>query len=87
MAGEMWLLLTKLAGQIKRAENAMPNIRSRDNVEIVKEFIKSGEALMNIRLRRLLKACEKRMLESVSKRNLQLEALSLWKQCSVLRGS
>jgi len=72
MAGEMWLLLTKLAGQIKRAENAIPNIRSRDNVEIVKGFIKSGEALMNIRLRRLLKVREKRMLESVSKRNLQL---------------
>jgi hypothetical protein len=66
MAGDMWLLLIKLAGKIKRAEDTIPKIRSKDNREMVEEFIEAGDRLTD-KLRKLLKACEQPMLRSSSK--------------------
>jgi hypothetical protein len=66
MAGDMWLLLIKLAGKIKRAEDAVPKIRSKDNREMVEEFIEAGDRLTD-KLRKLLKACEQPMLQSTAK--------------------
>lgn len=63
MAGDMWLLLIKLAGKIKRAEEAVPKIRTKDNQEMVEEFIEAGDRLTD-KLRKLLKACEQPMLRS-----------------------
>ena len=63
MAGDMWLLLIKLAGKIKRAEETVPKIRAKDNQEMVEEFIEAGDRLTD-KLRKLLKACEQPMLRS-----------------------
>ncbi|KAK4126816.1 hypothetical protein N657DRAFT_565635 [Parathielavia appendiculata] len=67
MAGELWLFLIQLAGKIKRAEEIVPMIRSKENREMVEEFIEAGERLTD-KLRKLLKACEAPMLRSGSKK-------------------
>lgn len=67
LAGELWVLLISLYGKIKRAEEAMPRIRSEDNREIVDDFIESGERLTD-KLRKLLKACETAMLKIPAKK-------------------
>jgi hypothetical protein len=61
VAGELWLLLIQLAGKVKRAEECMPRIRSKENRLMVEDFMESGERLMD-KLQKLLKACEKPML-------------------------
>ena len=65
-AGELWLLLIKLAGKIKRGEETLPKIRSAANMEIVEEFIEAGERMVD-KLRKLLKVCEAPMLASAKK--------------------
>ncbi|EGS19960.1 uncharacterized protein CTHT_0044550 [Thermochaetoides thermophila DSM 1495] len=66
MAGELWLLLIQLAGKRKRAEEIIPKIRSKENREMVEEFIQAGERISD-KLRKLLKACEAPMLRSATK--------------------
>lgn len=60
VAGDLWLLLIKLAGKMKRAEQCLPRIRAPDNQELVDDFIKGGHRLWN-RLKKLLKVCEEFM--------------------------
>jgi hypothetical protein len=67
MAGDLWLLLIKLAGKMKLAEDRVNLIRSSDNREMIADFIDSGNRLWQ-RFKKLLKACEKFML-SVIKRD------------------
>ena len=71
IAGDLWLQLIQLAGKIKRAEDSLPKIRTKENREIVNDFIESGERLMD-RFRKLLKACEKPMLRASKARGSQL---------------
>lgn len=66
MAGELWLLLVQLSGKIKRAEETMPQIRRKENREMVDDFIESGERVTS-KLKKLLKACESPMLKAASK--------------------
>lgn len=63
MAGELWLLLIALSGKVKRAEECVPRIRTQANLEMVEDFIESGERLTD-KLQRLLKACETPMLKA-----------------------
>jgi hypothetical protein len=65
-AGELWLLLIQLSGKIRRAEDIVPKIRSKDNREMIEEFIEAGDRLTD-KLRKLLKACEAPMLRSSTK--------------------
>jgi len=65
-AGDLWLLLIKMAGKIKRAETALPKIRSKDNQEMVEGFINAGERVMD-KFKKLLKACEGPMLKRAGK--------------------
>lgn len=60
VAGDMWLLLIKLAGKMKRAEECVPRIRSMENREMVEDFLESGERL-SLRFKKLLKGCEQFM--------------------------
>ncbi len=60
VAGDLWLLLIKLAGKMKRAEEGLPRIRRADNQEMVEEFLEGGIRLMS-RFKKLLKACEEFM--------------------------
>ncbi|EZF09738.1 hypothetical protein H112_08888 [Trichophyton rubrum D6] len=57
VAGDLWLLLIKLAGKVKRADECAPLIRSTEAREMVEDFLESGERLW-ARFKRLLKACE-----------------------------
>ncbi|ESA42199.1 uncharacterized protein NCU05508 [Neurospora crassa OR74A] len=66
MAGELWLLLIQLAGKIKRADQCIDKVRSKDNKEILQEFMDAGDRLTD-KLRKLLKACEAPMLRSTAK--------------------
>lgn len=66
MAGELWLLLIQLAGKVKRAEECMPRIRTKENREMVDDFIESGERLTD-KLKKLLKSCETPMLKAGKK--------------------
>ncbi|KAH9997812.1 hypothetical protein F4779DRAFT_606214 [Xylariaceae sp. FL0662B] len=68
MAGELWLLLIQLSGKIKRSEEVVPEIRAKNNQDLVEDFIESGERLTD-RLRTLLKKCEAPMLSSHKERN------------------
>ncbi|MCJ1473266.1 hypothetical protein MMC13_001917 [Lambiella insularis] len=60
VAGELWLLLIKFAGKMKRAEECQPRIRSRDNREMVRDFHISGERIWG-KLKQILKLCEQFM--------------------------
>ncbi len=66
VAGDLWLLLIQLSGKLKRAEEMVPKIRSKNNKEMVEEFIEAGDRLTD-ELRTLLKACEAPMLRSKDK--------------------
>ncbi|KAL5327400.1 hypothetical protein ACEPPN_005096 [Leptodophora sp. 'Broadleaf-Isolate-01'] len=66
MAGELWLLLIQLAGKVKRAEECMGRIRTKENKEMVDDFIESGERLTD-KLKKLLKSCETPMLKAGKK--------------------
>ncbi|KAJ5881130.1 uncharacterized protein N7473_012183 [Penicillium subrubescens] len=57
VAGDLWLLLIKLAGKVKRADECLPRIQSPDAQDIVEDFLESGDRLWN-RFKKLLKACE-----------------------------
>ncbi|KAL8933673.1 MAG: hypothetical protein Q9216_006258 [Gyalolechia sp. 2 TL-2023] len=60
VAGDLWLLLIKLAGKMKRADECLPRVRAHDNQEMVEDFLESGDRLWG-RFKRLLKACEEFM--------------------------
>ena len=57
VAGDLWLLLIKLAGKMKRAEECVKRIRSIDSKEMAEDFINSGSRLWQ-KFKQLLKACE-----------------------------
>ncbi|KAL9591497.1 MAG: hypothetical protein Q9179_007663, partial [Wetmoreana sp. 5 TL-2023] len=66
VAGDLWLLLIKLAGKIKRADEGLPRIRARDEQEMVEDFIESGDRLWQ-RFKKLLKACEEFMWKAAKR--------------------
>ncbi|KAK0668550.1 hypothetical protein QBC41DRAFT_276733 [Cercophora samala] len=73
MAGEMWLLLIKLAGKIKRCDEIIPRIQDADEREMAEEFVEAGDRLTD-KFRKVLKACEKPMLKTKSDGKLGNEA-------------
>lgn len=60
VAGDLWLLLIKLAGKMKRAEECVDRIRSIDSQEMVEDFLASGSRLWQ-KFKHLLKTCEQFM--------------------------
>lgn len=71
IAGELWLLLIQLAGKIKRTDEVMPRVRTKENREMLEDFIISGERLTD-KLRKLLKTCETPMLRTGKRDKAQL---------------
>ncbi len=65
IAGDLWLLLIKVAGRLKRAE-AVQIVRSKDNQEMIEDFIESGRRLWD-KFKKLLKVCDKFVLSSVKR--------------------
>ena len=66
VAGDLWLLLIKLAGKMKRAEECVSRIRSIDSQEVVEDFLAGGSRLWQ-RIKELLKDCEKYMWKAAKR--------------------
>ena len=66
VAGELWLLLIKLAHKMKRADECLPRVRSEDNQELLEDFLESGDRLW-VRFKALLKVCEEFMWRAAKK--------------------
>ncbi|EEA28823.1 hypothetical protein TMatcc_002827 [Talaromyces marneffei ATCC 18224] len=66
VAGELWLLLIKLAGKVKRADEFLERADSRETVELLEDFLDSGERLWN-RFKTLLKDCEHFMYKAAKR--------------------
>ncbi|KAB8234566.1 uncharacterized protein BDW43DRAFT_310229 [Aspergillus alliaceus] len=66
VAGELWLLLIKLAGKIKRADECVDRIKHTDAHEVVEDFLESGERLW-ARFKKLLKTCEQFMWKAAKR--------------------
>lgn len=71
IAGDLWLLLIKLAGKMKRADECLPRIRYEDDQETVEDFLEAGDRLW-ARLKTLLKACEEYMWKVAKKEQAKL---------------
>ncbi|OJJ51041.1 hypothetical protein ASPZODRAFT_57282 [Penicilliopsis zonata CBS 506.65] len=66
VAGDLWLLLIKLAGKVKRADDCLPRIQRSEAQETVVDFLESGERLWG-RVKKLLKACESFMWKAAKR--------------------
>lgn len=63
MAGDLWLLLIKLAGKMKRAKECVLRVRNEDHREMIYEFIDGGQRLWKT-FKALLKDCEYFMMKA-----------------------
>ncbi|KKK21340.1 hypothetical protein AOCH_007775, partial [Aspergillus ochraceoroseus] len=66
VAGELWLLLIKLAGKVKRADECLDRIQDPDAQETVEDFLESGERLW-ARFKKLLRTCEQFMWKAANR--------------------
>lgn len=66
VAGELWLLLIKLAGKMKRAEECIPRIRTHESRELIRDFVASADRLWE-KFKDLLKECEYFMLKAAKR--------------------
>ena len=66
IAGDFGLLLIKLAGKMKRAEEFVGRIHSVESQEMVNDFIISGNRLWQ-KFNQLLKVCEQYMLQAAKR--------------------
>ncbi|KAF2861016.1 vegetative cell wall protein gp1 [Piedraia hortae CBS 480.64] len=57
VAGELWLLLISLAAKIKLAEEHLSQIKDEADLDLIEDFLESGERLWQ-RFNKLLKICE-----------------------------
>ncbi|KAL4943605.1 hypothetical protein BDV06DRAFT_132983 [Aspergillus oleicola] len=66
VAGELWLLLIKLAGKVKRAAECVDRIKDIDSQETVEDFLESGKRLWS-RFKKLLRTCEQFMWKAAKR--------------------
>ena len=66
VAGDLWLLLIKLAGKMKRAEECVRRIRNLDSRDMVEDFLESGTRLWQ-KFKELLKECERYMWKAAKR--------------------
>ena len=69
VAGELWLLLIKFSGKIKRAEDAYAKLRrrdDRDDRDLIHDFLVSGDRIWH-KITDLLKRCEEYMWKGAKK--------------------
>jgi hypothetical protein len=71
VAADLWLLLIKLAGKVKHADELVPSLRTRESRDLLEDFLEAGERLW-MRLKRLIKACERHAWESFRQDGLRL---------------
>ena len=63
LAGDLWLLLIKLAGKMKRAKESVLRVRRDDQREMIYEFIEGGQRIWKA-FKQLLKDCEYYMMKA-----------------------
>lgn len=68
VAGDLWLLLIKLAGKVTRADECLDRIKRPEAQEIVEDFLESGERLW-ARFKKLLRTCEQFMWKAAKREN------------------
>ncbi|KAK5947299.1 hypothetical protein PMZ80_001449 [Knufia obscura] len=66
MAGDLWLLLIKLAGKMKRAKECVIRIKKGEQREMIYDFIEGGQRLWK-QFKQLLKDCEYFMMKAAKK--------------------
>jgi hypothetical protein len=66
VAGEMWLLLIKLAGKMKRSQECLPRVGSQEARETIKDFLSSSYRLWD-KFKDLLKESEYFMLKAAKR--------------------
>lgn len=66
MAGDLWLLLIKLAGKMKRAKECVLRVKREEQREMIYEFIEGGQRLWKS-FKLLLKDCEYFMMKAAKK--------------------
>jgi len=66
MAGDLWLLLIKLAGKVKRAKERVLRVKREDEQETIYDFIDGGKKLWR-QFKDLLKDCEYFMMKAAKK--------------------
>ncbi|KIW35844.1 uncharacterized protein PV06_11828 [Exophiala oligosperma] len=66
MAGELWLLLIKLAGKMKKAEECVGRSSTLKGLEDVESFLEGGHVLWN-KFKNLIRVCERPMLKSIKR--------------------
>jgi hypothetical protein len=66
IAGDIWLLLIKLAGKMTLAERCLPRIRNSDSQALIEDFLDSAQRLL-AKFKELLKKCEFFMLQAVKR--------------------
>jgi hypothetical protein len=66
VAGELWLLLIKLAGKVKRADECIDRVHRAEAREMLTDFLDSGERLWG-RFKILLKECEHYMWKAAKR--------------------
>ncbi|KAL1971313.1 hypothetical protein VTN77DRAFT_265 [Rasamsonia byssochlamydoides] len=68
VAGELWLLLIKLAGKVKRADECLDRVHRAEAREMLTDFLDSGDRLW-ARFKALLKDCEQYMWKAAKREN------------------
>lgn len=66
IAGDLWLLLIRLAGKSKLADEGLPKLRQKEHRDTIEDFLESSERLWQ-RFNRLLKECESYMLKAAER--------------------
>lgn len=66
MAGDLWLLLIKFSGKMKRAEECLPRIRNHNNRATMEQYLRSGDKIWG-KNKMLLETCEKYMWKGAKK--------------------
>ena len=74
VAGELWLLLIKFAGKMKRAEECLPRIRGRENRDMVRDFELSGDRIWR-KMKEIIKSCEEFMWRAAKKEGVKGKAV------------
>ncbi|KAJ1332973.1 myoneurin [Microdochium nivale] len=72
-AGDLWLLLIQLYGNVKKSEETIPGVRLVADAEILEDFVQAGWRLMD-KFCKLLKHCRQAMLRAQGNQGHEPEA-------------
>ena len=72
-AGDLWMVLIVFAGKIKEAEAKIKLLRRHEDMEMIDDYLDSGERLWE-RINKLLKIAEESMLKKARKKSSSKKA-------------